>query len=263
MNIKPIEPLQTQSRLPRLPHMLAGAMYGFLLGTAFVLSAAVVDRLLHPDLPLGMDWSALATRVLWIVLGLILIGIAAALFNETIPSLLLGAVLSGILALTSALLSSSTTQTGIKVMVLIFALMPVSAMSLPVTLVLRWLVDRHEKALKLQRTGQVFLLVLLAIALGAGSGFFMKMSPQALQATRFMDRLMQTAPLDDKNPIHNLPGFASHAAMRYRLFQSPSQYSTEGFDVRAEYPDGYGVRCTVVLYPERDPFETGCESYEQ
>jgi hypothetical protein len=237
--------------------MLVGALYGFLIGNAFVITASIVDRLLYPDLPLGMDWSMIAMRWVWLAPGLALIGVVATLFSEKLPSLLLGAAVAGLLALMSALFLSPVTV-GLKVIVLIFTLIPMAAMSLPVTLILRWLVDRHEQALEVQHMTQIFFLVFLAIVLGLGSGYLMKMSKRSVAATRFFDNLLQAAPQDTENPIRDVAGFQDHMDMSYRLFQSPSETSTEGFDVRAEYPDGYSLTCIVVVYPGREPYLSDC-----
>jgi hypothetical protein len=237
--------------------MLVGALYGFLIGNAFVITASIVDRLLYPDLPLGMDWSTIAMRWAWIAPGLALIGAVATLFSERLPSLLVSAAVTGLLALLSALFLSPVTV-GLKVIVLIFTLIPMAAMSLPVTLILRWLVDRHEQALELQHRTRIVPLVLLAIVLGLGSGYLMKMSERAVKAARFFNNLLQTAPQDAQSPIHDVAGFQEHMDMSYKLFQRTSETSTEGFDVRAEYSDGYNVTCIVVVYPGREPYLSDC-----
>jgi len=262
MKLEPVELIQTESRLSDVRYPLVGALYGFLIGNAFVISGATMDRLLYPDLPLGFDWSLFAMRWGWIAVGLALVGAIASLFNERLYGLLAGAVVTGFLALLSALFFSPVT-TGMKVLVLIFALVPVSAMSLPVTLILRWLVDKHEDVLYLkQRVAWIIPLILLAIVLGAGSGYFLKMSRRAVTATRFMHQLLQTAPQDAESILHDLPGFQSHMDMTYQLFQRRSESSTEGFDVRAEYNDGYSVNCVVVIYPGHSPYLSGCTSIQ-
>jgi len=48
--------------------------------------------------------------------------------------------------------------------------------------------------------------------------------------------------------------------MRYQLFQKDSQASTEGYDVRAEYEDGYTLQCTVVVYPGFNTYISNCKS---
>jgi hypothetical protein len=260
MKLEPIAFAETESRFRDIRYVLVGALYGFLIGNAFVITASTVDRLLYPDLALGMDWSLFAMRWVWIAPGLALIGAIATLFSEKLPGLLVGAVIAGLLALVSALFLSPVTM-GMKVIVLIFTLIPMAVMSLPVSLILRWLVDKHEHALELQQhmTG-IIPLVLLAIVLGIGSGYFLKMSKRAVAATRFFDNLLQTAPQDAKSPIRDLPGFGEHTGLSYQLYQRTSETSTEGFDVRAEYPDGYSVTCIVVVYPGHDPYLSDCTS---
>jgi hypothetical protein len=260
MKFEPITFAETESRFRDYRYMLVGALYGFLIGNVFVITASIVDRLLYPDLPLGMDWSLFAMRWVWIALGLALIGATATLFSEKLSSLIIGAVVAGLLALVSALFLSPVTM-GLKIVVLIFTLIPMAAMSLPVTLILRWLVDQHEQALVLkQHMARMIPLILLAIVLGIGSGYFLKMSKRAVAATRFLDNILQTAPQDAENPIRDVTGFQDHMDMSYRLFQKPSETSTEGFDISAEYLDGYSVTCIVVVYPGQAPYLSDCSS---
>jgi hypothetical protein len=86
------------------------------------------------------------------------------------------------------------------------------------------------------------------------------MSRQAVEATRFLHHLLQTASQDLESPIRDVPGLQSHMDVSYRLFPRPSETSSEGFDIRAEYADGYRVNCTVVAYPQRDPYLSDCTS---
>jgi hypothetical protein len=262
MKLEPIEHLPTEPRLRNVKFVLIGALYGLLIGAAFLTSATIADKLLYPDLPLGTDWSLFITRGTWIVLGLILIGAITSLFSETLPGLLVGAGITAVVALVSALVSSSV-MLGLKIMVLIFALLPMAALSLPVTLILRWLVDKHADAIELQHVRRIASLLVLAIVLGVGTGYFAKMSRRAVEATRFMNHLLQTAPQDPKSPIHEVQGFENHMGMSYQLFQRSSESSTEGFDVRAEYADGYSITCVVVSYPGSEPYLSDCTSTQE
>ncbi|MGZ9226392.1 MAG: hypothetical protein ACXW4M_12640, partial [Anaerolineales bacterium] len=200
MKLEPIAVTQTESRFRDIQYILVGALYGFLIGNAVVITASTVDRLLYPDLPLGFDWSLFSVRWLWLALGLALVGAIATSFSERFPGLIVGAVITGLLALISALFLSPVTM-GMKLIVLIFGLIPIAAMSLPVTLILRWLVDRHEDVLaQKQQLVRILPLVLLAIVLGVGSGYFLKMSKRAVEATRFFHNLLQTAPQGAESP---------------------------------------------------------------
>jgi hypothetical protein len=48
--------------------------------------------------------------------------------------------------------------------------------------------------------------------------------------------------------------------MQYKLFQKASEASTEGYDVRAKYEDGYTLQCTVVVYPGFNTYISDCKS---
>ena len=248
--------------LQKIRRSMVGALYGLLAGTAFVLMFAFIDLLRHPDLPLGVDGSLVAVRWILIGLSLALIGGLTCFFSETWAGLLAGSVAASLLALTSALFFSPTT-TGIKVIVLVFTLIPAAAMSLPIAWIFRRLTERHALALHLERpASRIAVLVLITVALGAGFGYFTKMSSSAVRAIRYLHEALQTMEVGPKQELRDVPGLQEHAGMEYRLFQKESELSTEGYDVRAEYKDGYIVQCVVVVYPGSSPHVSSCESSE-
>lgn len=243
----------------KLTRAAFGAAYGLLGGTAFVTTATFVDILLNTDLPLAMDFNLLAVRWLLIAFGLALVGALTLWWNEIWSGLGSGAMTAGFLALASALYASNV-SINMKLVVLVFALVPIAIVCLPIAWILRWLVVKHWQFTDLNRSF-IFKAGLIAIvlALGAGPGYFMKMSPRALISTRYVHTLLQTT-ADEKNPIHAIQGVPDHADMAYKLYQKKSDSSTEGFDIRAEYDDGYEIKCTIVLYPGMDPYLESCQS---
>jgi hypothetical protein len=250
------------TRLQKIQRAMVGTLYGLLTGTAFVLMSAFINLLRYPDLPLGVDWSLVATRWILIGLGLALIGALTCFFDETWAGLLAGAVTAALLALTSALFFSPTT-TAVKLIVLVFTLIPAAAMSLPIAWILRRLTEKHALALYLEKSAtRIAGLVLIAVALGAGFGYFTKMSSSAVRAIRYLHEALQTMEVGPKQELRDVPGLQEHAGMEYRLFQKESELSTEGYDVRAEYRDGYSVQCVVVVYPGSSPHVASCESSE-
>jgi hypothetical protein len=259
-SIQPIiDSSDNNTRLQKTQRSLIGALYGSLAGTAFVLTSGFIDIFLYPDLPLGINWSLVAARWAWIGLGLGLIGALTSFFEEIWAGLLAGAVSASMLALVSALFSASTTA-GIKVIVLVFTLVPAAAMSLPIAWTLRRLAEKHALALHLKQPAlRIAILILIAVAFGAGFGSFAKMSRSELAAVRFLHEELQAARL---NKISQLPGFQEHMGMEYKLFQKESEVSTEGYDVSARYADGYGIKCVVVVYPGSNPSLSYCESDE-
>ena len=245
---------------PVVRRAVVGALYGLLTGTAFVLMSAFIDLLLQPNLPLGVDWTLISTRLILIGLGLTLIGALTCLFKETWAGLLAGAITAGFLALTSALFLSPTT-TALKVMVVLFTLAPIAVMSLPIAWILRRLAERHAVALYSERSmARIALLTLIAVTLGAAGGYFMKMSRDASTAVNYLHDALQSANVSEMEELRVLPGFQEHADMRYKLFQKTSEASTEGYDVRAEYEDGYTLQCTVVVYPGFNTYISACDS---
>ena len=236
---------------------MLGAVYGLLGGTAFALMASFVDVILHPDLPLAVNWELLVLRLSLIGLGLTLIGIFANLWVDFWPGLGSGILVAGLLALGSALYTSQS-STGLRLIVLIFALMPVAFLSLPVVLTLRWMVQWHIDSLTLrQPVNRIFGLILLILVVGFVSGSLMKMSPRAVTVTRFMNNVLQ---MGKNEKILSVEGISQREGMPYHLHQSKSKTLTEGFDIQVEYEDGFIVSCEVVQYPGRDPRLAGCQT---
>lgn len=249
--------LGTDTRRERISRAMFGALYGFLGGAAFVLMATFIDIWLHPELPLGVNWSAFTLRLPLIGLGLAIVGAVTCWWHEAWQGLLSGAATAAALALISALFTSQV-DTGMKFIVLVFILMPVAAMTLPVAYFLRWVIERHAQALHLNgRSARLAGLVLLVIALGAGLGFFMKSSARGIEAARFIHNFLQDLSTED-NPLASVAGVPERSGTPYKMYSTRSESSTEGFDIHVEYADGYKVQCTVILYPERNPFLSGC-----
>ena len=242
----------------RLKRALLGAFYGLLGGVAFVLTAAFIDIWLHPDLPLGPNWSALALRLPVLGLGLAIIGAVTCWWSEAWQGLLSGALVASALALLVALFTAQV-QTGMKFIVLIFTLVPIAALTLPVACVLRWLTERHARALSMKASAaRIVGLMLLVITLGAGLGYFMKSPGRAIESTRYIHNYLQDLS-SEKNPLAGGAGVPERSEVPYQMFPTRSQTSTEGFDIHVEYADHYRLICAVLSYPGSAPRYSGCE----
>jgi len=238
---------------------LIGAVYGLLMGTAFVLVAAFIDTWLYPEIPFGVDWSQALTRWALIGLGLASIGVMTCSFTESFHGLVAGTITAGVLALTASLIFTSTSA-GAKVIVLLFTLAPIAVMSLPIALTIRRLTENHLRALHMKWSMlRVLMLVLVTAALGAGAGYFMKPSQDAVMAVQMVHENLQAAPENQKKEVSQVAGLQEHAGMKYSIFQRSSRLTTTGFDVRAEYEDGYSVECVVVVYPGSKPYINLCQ----
>lgn len=245
----------------RIKFTALGALYGFLIGTVFLLVAAYIDLWLYPDLPLGTDWDIFTLRFPFIALGLALTGALTCWWNEAWQGLLSGSLFLAALALAVALFTSEIAAEA-KFVVLLFILMPMAVISLPAIWTLQRLARSHASALGMQ-WGYVRIagLLVIATALGAGAGYFMKMSSRAVESNRLLHGYLQDISSDD-NPLHNAQGAREHAAVPYTLYTTRSTSSTEGFEIRVEYEDGFSLQCIVVAYPGYKPYLSACEAGE-
>lgn len=248
------------TRASQARHAWVGALFGLAAGAAFAIAASGVDLLLHRDLPLGFEVDFLFTYGLIVSVALSIVGFVTCWAVETWRGLAYGALAAGLFVLIGSLLQSSEATAGMKLMVLAFILVPVAALALPIAWILRWLTEMHMRA-RLERFSmwKITLLVVVPLACGAAGGWFMRMPPSAVEAVHFMDGMIQIAPNHEDNPLRQVNGFGDHSGENYKLYESSSTVSTEGFDVIAEYEDGYRLSCTVVVFPGRDPFMSGCE----
>jgi len=244
----------------QIRHAVIGASYGLIGGTAFALAAAFADLLLYQDLPLGANYASLGLYWLIAGLGLAVIGFATCWAVETWKGLLIGSVTAGILALIGSLVQSPV-GIGTRLMVIFFILMPVVAFVLPLAWLLRWLAEGHERARS--SMVKILLLVVIAILIGSAGGYFMKMPARAVSAIRFVHGLIQESTGNEKSILRKIPGFTDHINSAYKIYESPSEVSTEGFVVKATYDDGYELSCDVVMYPGRDPFLSLCTASSQ
>jgi MFS family permease len=253
--------LGANTRAENTARALTGALYGFVGGMMFVLVAAFIDIWLNPDLPLVLNRDRLLVQFPLITLGLALVGAVTCWWHEAWQGLIGGAVTAAVMALIVALFSSEV-GAGMKFIVLVFILLPIAAMAVPLAYLLRWLMEHHARAWRLKwRAVRVASLFLLLMAVGAGLGYFMKSSGRAIEATRFIHGHLQDLSTE-KNPLAVVQGFPERNSMPYTLFTTKSEFSTEGFDIHVEFEDGYKANCSVVLYPERQPFFTGCRHVE-
>ena len=249
------------TRQAQLKRAMFGALYGLLGGAAFVLTAAFIDIWLHPELPLSVNWAAFTQRLPLITLGLALVGAVTCWWDEAWQGLLSGAMAASALALIAALLASPV-NTGTRVIVLIFTLVPVAVMTLPVAYVLRWFTERHAVALHTNGSGaRVVGLVLLALAIGAGCGYFMRSSGRGIQAAQFIHNFLQDLSAE-KNPLTSVAGVPERSGTPYTMYSTRSESSSEAFEIHIEYADDYKLLCTVILYPGRTPFLSKCQPAE-
>ncbi len=251
--------LGADTRQAKITRAAYGAFYGFLGGLAFVFMAAYVNTLLNPDVPYGVDWSTLAARLPLITLGLAAVGAVTCWWHEAWQGLVGGALVAAALALIVSLFSSQVSA-GLKIVVLVFILVPIAALALPISYALRWVTEKHAAALHSQWSSiRIAGLMVLMLALGAGCGYFTKTSANGVEVARFINGLLQN-PTQTTTPLGKIEGLSAHQALPYKLYQKKSTESLEGYEFRIEYEDGFTLSCTVIAHPGTNPLVSKCET---
>lgn len=244
-----------------------GALYGFLGGTTFVLTAALINSLTFPDLPVLIDGPDFARQWLLFGLGLTALGAWAAWPTQGWQGVLGGSLVVACLIMGINFQNSGGSWTTGSVLVLLLSV-PLAVMCLPVPLLLRWMARKSLEAVTIRSRPTARPLLLcgaLALVLGLVPGLFERMSPRAEIAVRQIQVLMQTAVaqpagVDLPGALKALPTIREHLNQPYGLSQHRSRLSAEGFDVRVFFADGYVFTCVVVVYPSanQQPFVRGC-----
>lgn len=240
---------------------LASALYGGVGGTAFALVVSFADAALIRDLPLHVDWAEFLSIWALAGLGLAALGALTAWPRAAWRGIALGASgLAGVVLGVSLIQAQVWVPAG--VVVLLLTLIPLAVVCAPLAMLLRWLGERHWRAVDYARPDlrqQVALLLALAAGLGLLTGSFLRLSPRAERAAREVERRLQLQAVDQLPiPPAARPAFSAHLGQAYRLRARASRLSTEGYDIAVIYPDGYTLTCVVVVYPERDPYVRSC-----
>ena len=256
----PLDSEIKNTRASQMQQARLGALVGFTVGVAFAVAASSVDLLLYRDLPLGFEINFLLTYGLVVIAAMSVVGFVTCWAVETWRGLAYGAVAVSLFVLVGSLLQTDMTTVGAKIIAILFIVMPLAVLALPIAWILRWLTDMHMHA-RFTRfsTLKIALLAIVALALGAAGGWFMRMPSRAADALHFMNGMIRIAPDHEDSVLRKVDGFGDHMGASYALYETSSTVSTEGFDVTAVYEDGYRLSCTVVIFPGRDPYLSVCK----
>jgi hypothetical protein len=251
----------------RLKRAAFGALYGWLSGTTYVATVALVNPLTFPGLPIQVDVPDVAIQWALFGFGLALLGAWAAWPTEGWQGILGGALVTALLIVAINLQASGGSWTTGSVLLLLLSA-PVAVLCLPIPLLLRWMARKSIQAVTFHRrswVGQLLLWGLLAVVLGLTPGLFSRMSARAEIAVRQVQGVVQTAvalPPEAAmvGALAALPNVREHLDQPYGLSQQRSRISMEGFDVRVFFADGYAFTCVVVVYPSagQQPFIRNC-----
>src|SRR5512138_2080477 len=221
---------QEETPAARRQRMLPGILYGLVMASSYAIVSGTINQLLFPDLPIGVNWHILFLT--WLFFG-IWLGVGGGFVNwftqteeSVIPSWLVMTVTA--LAAGSLILEDNLPARLGKTMLLV---LPILAVSLIMTITLRWFGIHHAEFLekeKSRRTRGILILTLLAIFLGALTGFSLtRWEESTLSGVREIhDRLQiaanQATRINKLFPLNNLPGLPSHVGTPYTLLGKPS-----------------------------------------
>lgn len=257
---------QQETPAERRQRMIPGALYGLILASSYAIIGMVVNQLSFPGLPVGVDWRYLFITWLFLALWLGVGGGFINWFTQTEESLAVGLLVMVLIALGAGALTLEgdlPVQFG-KIMLLA---LPVLAISILMTITLRWLGDRHAAILEkagILKTRRIVVLAAIAIALGGSIGFWLtRWSEPVSRGVRDIHDRLQTAAADADQvealfPPGDLPGLESHLGAAYTLYGHPSGQSVVAVDVTANFDDGYQITCVLLVFPDQPPFLRAC-----
>lgn len=251
----------------RRRRMLPGALYGVLIACTYGLVGSLVNQLLYPTLPVGVDWrNHLLTwsfLAVWLGLG----GLFVNWFTQTEESMLPGLLVMSAAALAASLLTLDGSLPAQFGKVLLLAL-PVLAWSLLMTFTMRWLGEQHAAAMEMRpasaRRIRIASLVAIVLAVGGLTGFWLtRWNKDTYRGVQDMYDRLQAAASDPSMagsllPLGDLPGLAGHFGMPYTLRGRPSGQSVVAVETRIDFQDGYQVACISLVFPDKPPSLSAC-----
>ena len=187
---------QQETPVERHQRMLPGAIYGLIIASSYTVIGIIVNQLSFPDLPVIVDWRYSFTAWFFLAIWLGLGGGFINWFTQTEEGIVISLFIMTFFALgatTLTLEGNLPTQFG-KIILLV---LPVLAISLLMTITLRWLGVRHaaiavkEKAIK---PTSFAILVVIALTIGGVTSFGLNRWTLTTQnAVRDIHSRLQTA----------------------------------------------------------------------
>jgi len=214
----------------------------------------------------GVDWRSLLTVwsffAVWLGVG----GAFINWFTQTEESMVTGLLVMTLIALGA---SALTFEGGLPAQfgkIFLLAL-PVLAISLVMTITLRWLGVRHADSFEREQTlwtKSIVILVAIAIAIGGVTGLGLtRWSEKTFRGIRYVHDRLQTLAVDPVQeeaffPLNDVPGLTSRLGMPYTIRGRASGQSVTAAEVTVEFNDGYQITCIILVFPDTTPFLRAC-----
>lgn len=257
---------QQETPAGRRQRMVPAAMYGLIIASTFALVGSVVNQVSFPDLPVRVDWRNIFTSWLSLAAWLSLGGAFINWFTQTEESMITGLLAMTVTALGAGALTlegSLPTQFG-KTILLV---MPLIAISLLMTITLRWFGVHHAEALEKEQVlkrRRIATLTAIAVTIGLVTGFGLhRWSLDTLRAVQHIHGRLQTAAMDPSRvasifPLNDVPGLEAHSGQPYTIYAHPSGQSVVAVETTINYNDGYQITCVLLVFPDISPFLQAC-----
>jgi hypothetical protein len=258
--------VQQETPAERRQRMVPGAIYGLLIATTYALVGSMVNQLSFPDLPVGGDWRNLFITWLFFAVWLGVGGAFINWFTQTEESMVTGLLVMTLIALCAGALALEGDLPAQFGKILLLAL-PVMAISLVMTITLRWLGVRHAEIVEREKTLKtrgIAILMAIAFAIGGLTGFSLtRWGDSTLSAVRYVHNRLQTLAADPNQseaffPLNDVPGLTPRLGMPYTLHGKPSGQSVVAVNVTTNFDDGYRITCVLLVFSDQPPFLRAC-----
>lgn len=262
---------QQETSAERRQRMVPGAIYGLIIASSYLLVGSFINQLSFPDLPVGVDWRNLLITSMFFAIWLGLGGAFVNWFTQTEEGLVISLMLMMGIALAAAALTFEGPLPAQLGKIILLAL-PVIAISLLMTITLRWLGVKHADALERNaesRRGRILALFVIAVLIGAGTGSALTRWTGATQrAVRYLHEKIQTVSVSSSQSeslflLRDVPGLKGHLGTPYTLRGKPSGQSVVAIEVNVDFKDGYHMACILLVFPDQVPFPRTCTEGEQ
>ena len=233
----------------RLGRVRAGVIYGVILGSIYALIAQVIDVWVLNDLPLHINWTQTGVLVGLTALSGAVLGGVTAWPIESWRGVLAGAVTITVWGLVKAMIELPS---ALLVLVLLPTLLPLVFLGLPIALLMRFVVNRHESQLQesgLRRVRGLGLLLVGVVAVAGFAGSWAQMPDYAQDAVRRVHRILQKTSVYPNDPLplslRDVPRVRNHLSEPYTLSQHPAASSPTGIEVGVLFNSGYTLTCLI------------------
>lgn len=244
---------------------VAGATIGLALGLLYGLVSGWINSILLLGVPLQVDVAQIALNALAAGVGGALAGYITAWSPSSFKGVLAGATAIAVFGVIKAFFVRSGTDAFGLSLILITIFLPSVVLSVPITLVLRYAVNKYQEALAYASSARQTRLAKLfggVIALGIIVGTFSQMTPVEFKALRDVNAIVQAGRAGQTPAsLKTIENFTARATGPYTL--SPSvdvsadrsiagSAAVETVKVLVRFENGLRVECLAgktLAYP--------------